>query len=157
MVHTLIDHRNDAKTFKNLQWNHSLSDRGFTWVPTMENFFRFVLREGRKELTFLRKWKRTQANVFGAQEQGFSLVRVGWCQTFYARGPEFDSHLWLPILVWLLSFPCRNWNTRKTKRSTGWEREVRGGGGRMSATSASGFYSDDDYSEQLTLILDPLR
>ena len=33
MVHTLIDHRNDAtKTFKTLQWNHEPQASGFPWV-----------------------------------------------------------------------------------------------------------------------------
>ena len=39
MVYTLIDHRNDVKTFKTLQWNHSPGACGSIWVLNLLTSF----------------------------------------------------------------------------------------------------------------------
>ena len=44
IVCTLIDHRNDVKMFKTLQWNHSSAARGSTWVLNIWTSFLWSIR-----------------------------------------------------------------------------------------------------------------
>ena len=44
LVCTLIDHRNNDKMFKTLQWNHSPAPRGSTWVLNILTSFLWSIR-----------------------------------------------------------------------------------------------------------------
>ena len=152
MVHTLIDHRNDAKMFKNWQWNHSLADRGFTWVPTMKIFF--DLYKGRDKRThFFRKAKKNSSKRFssvGARiqlsscwlvpGQPPSMLEVLSSIPIYDFRSLFD---FCPLCVGI-EIPVKL-NVALVER----ERGV-GGGIKWVQRRPTVFSSDDDYSEQLT-------